>query len=61
MISIVTLSAIWDIAISVSTFSFDTVVYGPVLLAGSMESETGLTYNSHRELLYQLLLPIVYL
>ena len=26
MISIVTLSAIWDIAISVSTFSFDTVV-----------------------------------
>lgn len=52
MISIVTLSAIWDIAISVSTFSFDTVVYGPVLLAGSMESETGLTYNSHPELLY---------
>jgi hypothetical protein len=26
MISIVTLSALWDIAISVSTFSFDTVV-----------------------------------
>jgi hypothetical protein len=26
MISIVTLSANWDIAISVSTFSFDTVV-----------------------------------
>jgi hypothetical protein len=26
MISIVSLSALWDIAISVSTFSFDTVV-----------------------------------